>query len=209
MLDKNIRTEYLEPRIWRNLGKVLDWLLPPVRVLHILDEGEKPRAVNDQGERVPVEREDFSNGWLMLEKYPWAEEIRIYTWKGLDRYDRIIQEDSVYEQDMDSYLEFLYEKLEATEGIRVYARHSRTKHVFALLKEWIREDGIYLFWVNERKQLLFNCILVVEGGRLVRLTTSGRYPHIMEDVDQVTEALEKEFGASVHRVIMDDEQRNA
>ena len=36
MLDRNLITEDLEPEIWVNLQKVLDRILPPQKILHIL-----------------------------------------------------------------------------------------------------------------------------------------------------------------------------
>lgn len=203
MLDENLIVEDLEPRIWTHLQEVLDVLLPPAQILHILYKEDSVRGVTENGKPLEVTSEDVTNIERLWQRYPRIDEIRIYRDESLDIYDRILQEDKVYGMDIDEYLEFQYEKLKEIEGIQIYERPPRKKHIFSLLKEWIDGDGCYLLWVSREGILFFNCILLVEEGRIVRLTTSGRYPEMMNDLERVRKCAEKEFCMPVYCATME------
>lgn len=204
MLDANLITEDLEPEIWMNLQKVLDKLLPPPKILHVLVKETGIRAVSDGGEEISVDPNILEKREKMLEVFPWADEIRVYTIEGVRVYDQELQKPENFQMDMDEYLEKMYKSLKHIDGISVYERTpAREKHIFSILKRWIKEDGCYLFWVTKEEKLFFNCILQVTGGRILRLTTSARYPDSMYDLTRTEKELKKEFGLPVSRVIMD------
>ncbi|MDO4340480.1 MAG: hypothetical protein Q4C91_20725 [Eubacteriales bacterium] len=203
MLDKNLIVEDLEPEIWMHLQEVLDELLPPLKVLHIFQRKNFVRAVTESGKILQAAPEDLEDEKRLRQLYPQADEVRIYTESGLDAYDRMLQEDFVYEMDIDEYLDYQYEILNKTDGIRIYKWNTRKRHVFSLLKEWISEDGCYLFWVTKKATLFFNCILLVENGKLARLFTSGRYPDAKNNQGEVINCLKKEFCKPVHCVTME------
>ena len=204
MLDRNLITEDLEPEIWVNLQKVLDRILPPQKILHILVKETGIRAVSDSGEDISITPDVLKKKENMLEEFPWADEIRVYSMDGVRAYDQELQKPEIFRKDIDEYLEEMYERLKHTEGISVYERiPAREKHIFAILKKWIREDGYYLCWVTREQKLFFNCILQVVQGRIIRLTTSARYPDSMYDPIMTEKELKKEFGLPVSHAIMD------
>lgn len=207
MLDKNVKVENLDPALWKNFSAVLEHVLPAKRILHILDEGTVVRAVWDDGKAVGLEPSALKEEERLLCQYPTADEIRIYTPEGLDRYDRTIQETEVYEEDIDVYLGTIYRKLRETEGIRVYRRKPEPDHIFAIVKKYLQGDGAYLFWVTQNGRLFFDCILLMENGSIVLLTTSGRYPEVPLEAEAVKSAVEKEFCVPVHSVIMECNER--
>ncbi len=193
MLAKNLIVENLEPGIWIHLQAVLDMLLPKVCILHIYCKQDSARAFTETGKRLEITMEEAAQPELLWRKYPEAEEIRIYTEEGIKRYDKTLQDSPIYEMDIDEYLEYQYTMLKNTEGIRIYERHSKNRHIFSLLKNWIDRDGGYLFWMTREGVLFFNCILIVEDGKIVRLTTSGRYPGVWDTLEMVKKYAEKEF----------------
>ena len=67
MLDRNLITEDLEPEIWVNLQKVLDRILPPQKILHILVNETGIRAVSDSGEEISITPDVLKKKENMLE----------------------------------------------------------------------------------------------------------------------------------------------
>lgn len=203
MVDKNVIVENLEPEIWKHLQEVLNMLLPPIRILHIYCKEDSVLASTETGTLLESTREEVERPECLWVKYPEADEIRIYTKEGLMRYDQSLQDARIYEMDIDDYLEYQYTMLKNTEGIRIYERHSRKRHIFTLLKKWIGMDGCYLFWMTREDALFFNCILIVENGRIVRVTTSGRYPMVWDNLEAVKRCAEMEFCIPVFHVTME------
>ena len=91
MLDRNLITEDLEPEIWVNLQKVLDRILPPQKILHILVKETGIRAVSDSGEEISITPDVLKKKENMLEEFPWADEIRVYSMDGVRAYDQELQ----------------------------------------------------------------------------------------------------------------------
>ena len=204
MVDKNISAECLKPELWTHLQEILDLYCPPVKILHILQKAEGFRAVTQNGEKVMLDSKSLEQPKRLLEAFPEIDEVRIYTEAAMDRYDKKLQTEEVYDWDIDDYLEYQYRALEETDGIQVIRRSDFPRHIFQPLKKWIQEDGTYLLWVTNQGKLYFNCILVVRENKIKILTTSGRYGDDWEDLEKVKKNLEKEFyDLSCHVIIKD------
>jgi len=203
MVDKNIVVEQLKPELWAHLSEVLDMYCPSANIIHVLKHEKGVRAVMQNGENVGVDSHCLKNPQYIWGKFPKVDEIRIYTEVGLKRYERKIQDTKIYDWDIDEYLEYQYKMLENTAGIQVFRKNNFPRHIFQILKKWIKEDGTYLFWITKQRALFFNCILVVENEKIKILTTSGRYGRDWDDIEKVKTDIKKEFPHLSCHVIID------
>ncbi|SHO50488.1 hypothetical protein [Anaerocolumna xylanovorans] len=210
MISSRIHMDYLQPETWTHLGVILSCLNPEKEVLHILktDTG-KFRGITSHQQRIAPE-EFLSSGepepQKIFSKYGEIEEIRVYTLPGLESYYTKVQDSSVYSMDIDDYLIYLYQMQEQTEGIQIYTRRNKTRCYLEYLKQLIDQnvkDGAFLLWLTNHGELYFNCILEYKGGKLVRLTTSDRYPDAYCDYDEVCLRLKSEYPGSVQCVTIE------
>lgn len=210
MINSSIHMDYLKPETWTHLGAILSYLNPEKEILHILktDTG-KFKGITSRQQRVAL-GEFLDSGELIPEKiflkYEQIEEIRVYTLPGLERYYTRVQASSVYSMDIDDYLIYLYRMQEQTEGIQIYTRRKRTRCYLEYLKQLIdpnAENGAFLLWLTNQGELYFNCILEYQGGKLVRLTTSDRYPDAYCDYDEVCCRLKSEYPDTLQCVTME------
>ena len=210
MISSRIHMDYLQPETWTHLGVILSCLNPEKEVLHILETNTgKFKGITSRHQRIALE-EFLRSGEPELQKifsrYGQIDEIRVYTLPGLERYYTKVQDPSVYSMDIDDYLSYLYRMQEQTEGIQIYTRGNKAKCYLEYLKHLIdpkAENGAFLLWLTNQGELYFNCILEYQGGKLVRLTTSDRYPDAYRNYDEVCCRLKSEYPDSVQCVTME------
>ncbi len=210
MISSKIHMDYLQPENWTHLGVVLSCLNPEKEVLHILktDTGIF-KGITSRHQSIAPE-EFLSSGepepQKIFSKYGQIDEIRVYTLPGLECYYTKVQDPSVYSMDIDDYLSYLYRMQEETEGIQIYTRRNGTRCYLDYLKRLINpnaENGAFLLWLTNQGELYFNCILEYQGGKLVRMTTSDRYPDIYNNYDELCLRLKSEYPDSMQCVTME------
>lgn len=186
MIDRNLVVEYLEPVLWGRLCKILEILEPAREVAHVLIEEDGYRA--------------FFRGKLyaqkgkteaMEDRFPDADEIRIYTRETLDGFFRAVQGEERYDLDIDVYLRSMYEEL--TMRIPILSRRKRQGNLWRILEAFSRADRVYNIGILQGTDLYFQCILEFRAGKLIRISTSDRYGQDVFDWEKICENVKKEF----------------
>ena len=210
MISSKIHMEYLKPEYWTNLGIVLSCLNPDKEILHILkmDTG-KFKGVTSGHKKMALD-EFILSGRIDIEKifseYEKIEEIRVYTLEGLQRFYTKVQESSVYQMDIDEYMNYLYQMQEKTEGIQVYSRSGNNRYYMEYLKFLLspgEETKAFVLWLTRNGKPYFNCILEFRKGKMVRITTSDRYPDVYGNYSEVCLRVKTEYPNSTKCVTMD------
>lgn len=206
MIDRNLVVEYLEPTLWGRLGHVLRILEPVREVAHVLIEEEGYRAFfrgrlyNREGADIP----EGAVGQQMEAQFPEADEIRIYTRDTIAGFFTAVQGREIYDMDIDTYLQFMYETLDAR--IQILPLRKRRGNLWGLLETFGRQDGVYNIGVMQGEALYFQCMLELRAGKLVRVTTADRYGQDVFDWEKICENVRKEFSTEAVSIMITLEQ---
>ena len=186
MIDRNLVVEYLEPVLWGRLFKILEILEPAREVAHVL--------IEEDGYRAFFRGKLFAQGGRaesMEDKFPDADEIRIYTRETIDGFFRAVQGRERFDLDIDAYLQSLYEELAVR--IPILSRRKRQGNLWRILEALSRADRVYNIGILQGTDLYFQCILEFRAGKLIRISTSDRYGQDVFDWEKICENVKKEF----------------
>ncbi len=210
MISSKIHMGHLNPSQWTNLGAVLSCLPLEREVLHILNTGSGGyQGITSRHVRLGLEEFIYENEIQIEEillRYDTIEEIRIYTLAGLARYYKNVQERSIYQLDIDTYMSYVYRLQEETEGIKIYCRNDRKRCYLEYLKDLVEPvmaGGALLLWITREGTHYFDCILEFRNGDMVSITTSDRYEKVSLDYSEVCTRLREEYPMNLRNITME------
>lgn len=199
MVDRNLTVEYLDPVLWGRLGPVMEILNPGREVLYVLSEESRYRAVF-RGEVFSWEKEEGETANQLGDRFPDADEIRVYTDGDIRAYYQAVQGGAVYSMDIDRYLEYLYEELSGQ--ILIFHRNRKQARLWRLLQYFSRREGVCNIGITHGGSLYFHCMLEFRKGKLIRITSCDRYGEEGTDWEKICRNSEKEFPGEVIHIMM-------
>ncbi len=180
MIDPNFLFCDINPYTWRNLGEVMNYLLPPKTTLYILHEnGIVKRAVFSDNTLCPLNFSDYDpdtfSAQTFFQLYPNLDEVHVLELSALIHYYTVIQTVSLDEKTSMEYLDFITDCYASHKGIDLYFRDKQDCHFYRKALSYARthfwDRQILLFIVTKSGYIWFDAVLLFQCGRIMEVRT--------------------------------------
>jgi len=179
MIEKDFKTENLDPVVWSRLGELLQIAAPAVKKLHILtDQHRVVKACDTCHQMIDINmnaeelNEDFAN--TLFSKDKSLEEVWVYTLEALRDYYTVIQKRENYERDSDHYLSYIESYIEQCPGIHIFRRNTKKKNALIILEDIIQKlppESVLLLQFRLEDIEYFHTILTIKNSRIIQVET--------------------------------------
>lgn len=212
MIDPYCRYLDIYPYTWRNLGEVMEYLIPGRSILYVLhNHGHILKAVSSahtiyQPGITDFHAEDFDDREF-FSAHPEIEEIHFLDRTALLHYYQAAQSISLEEKNTVEYLDFITDYYAHHKGIDIYSRKAVSPSFYRKCLDYARryldDEQIILFVVTKSKLIWFDVVLFIEHDTITEIRTLDTlkkacwYRTSEPDLDAAAAALFEKFGRNV------------
>lgn len=215
MIKPNFTFSDICPYTWRNLGEVMEHLIPRRNILYILHtSGQIQKAAFSDNTLCSLALTEYDplcfSPDRFFQTYPQLDEIHVLEFTSLIHYYTAVQRVSLAEKTSTEYLDFITDYYSSHKGIDIYRKKKYANNFYRKFLTYARlhlwDPQMLFFIVIRSNRIWFDAILTFEHGRISAVRTldtlqdDSWYTNASPDLDLACEMLHQKFHCPIRKI---------